>query len=127
MRYEQATGKLLDENGLIGIGWAGQLAGKNNPAVQNVPKVGPLPVGNYIVGDVIMSHPRLGEYVMPLTPDPANEMFGRADFYIHGANRTTPATSSEGCIIQSRSAREYVGQKIAGSPMDSQLRKLQVV
>ena len=123
MKYEIPTGKLFDENGLIGTGWAGQLAGKNNPAMQNVSKVGPLPMGTYWVGDPI-THPRLGALGFPLTPDPANEMFSRADFYIHGANRKTPSISSEGCIIQMLPTREYIQKKIAESPKESPLRQL---
>ena len=126
MKYEQATGKLFDESGLVGTGWAGQLAGKNNPAMQNVSKTGPLPVGNYVVNDPIDS-PHLGPEAFPLTPDPANEMFGRSDFFIHGANVKTPSTSSEGCIIQSRIVRDYLWTKIKGTPKDAPERLLEVV
>lgn len=126
MRYEQATGKLFDENGLVGTGWAGQLLGKNNPAMQNVKMTGPLPVGKYTINDPI-DHPKLGPEAFPLTPDPANEMFGRADFYIHGANRRTPSLSSEGCIIQSRVVRDYIWTKIKGTPKDAPVRELDVV
>ena len=125
MNYDQATGRLTDENGLVGIGWAGQLAGKNNPAMQNVPKTGPLPVGNYVINDPI-NDPKLGPVAFPLTPDPANEMFGRAGFFIHGADIRIPSLSSEGCIVQQRTVREYIEQKIAGSPLDSPLRQLTV-
>jgi hypothetical protein len=42
---------------------------------------------------------------MPLTPDPANDMCGRAGFFIHGDNITAPGTASDGCIILSRTTR----------------------
>lgn len=125
MNYDQLTGKLSDENGLVGTGWAGQLAGKNNPAMQNVPMIGPLPVGKYIINDP-RNDPKLGPLAFFLTPDPTNEMFGRSGFNIHGADIRTPSLSSEGCIIQQRTVREYIDTKIAGSPVDSPLRQLAV-
>jgi hypothetical protein len=45
---------------------------------------------------------------MDLDPDPANEMFGRSAFRIHGAALENPELSSDGCIIQQRSVREAV-------------------
>jgi Protein of unknown function (DUF2778) len=127
MTYEQTSGKLLDDNGkLIGIGWAGHLQGRNNPAMENVEGVGPLPRGKYVVGNPI-DHTHLGPLSFPLQPDPSNKMFGRSGFFIHGASQIHPALSSDGCIIQGLIAREYLRIKIGESPMDSPLRILQVV
>jgi hypothetical protein len=42
---------------------------------------------------------------MNLTPDPANEMFGRSVFRIHGGAHEHPELSSEGCIILMRPIR----------------------
>lgn len=51
MTYRQSTGELLDANGVvIGVGYSGSPAGKNNPAMQNVVDVGPIPQGTYHVG-----------------------------------------------------------------------------
>ena len=106
--YEQKTGKLSHNGEVVATGYAGgdcgrSPVGKNNPAYQNVPKVGPLPVGKYTFGTPVpQSH--LGPFAIPLIPDPANEMFGRSDFYVHGD--TTPSgNASEGCIIVPRSVR----------------------
>lgn len=126
MKYEQATGKLFDDNGLIGVGWAGHQDGKNNPAMQDVKDIGPLPVGNYTIGDPV-NGTHLGPLAFPLTPDPSNVMFGRGAFFIHGASITNPAMSSDGCIIQGRSVREYIAQKIAGTQVGDPARGLQVV
>jgi hypothetical protein len=76
----------------------------NNPDKQNVPNVGPLPRGLYIIGRAY-AHPHLGPVVMNLTPDAANEMFGRSDFRIHGAAYVHPELSSHGCIIQPKDVR----------------------
>jgi hypothetical protein len=127
MQYQQATGKLYDDNNdLIGIGWAGHQAGRNNPQMQDIKDVGPLPVGKYVINDPINS-PKLGPEAFSLMPDSSNKMFGRSAFYIHGASITNPAMSSDGCIVMPRPTRDLIGTKIAGSPLDSPLRVLTVV
>lgn len=108
--FEQRTGKLYDSTGaLVATGYAGGNCGKNpeginNPDMQGIPKIGPLPVGIYTRGEVVMqSH--LGPFAVPLIPDHSNNMLGRGDFYVHGD--TTPSgKASEGCIIMPRAVRE---------------------
>jgi hypothetical protein len=107
--YEIETGKMFDPSGaLVGTGYAGGDEGRspigtNNPDMQNVKGVGPLPCGLYTFATPIpQSH--LGPFAIPLIPDPKNEMFGRGSFYCHGD--TVPSgKASEGCIIQNRSTR----------------------
>ena len=107
--YHQASG-VLDHDGLIvGTGYSGAGAGKNNPAMQEVPDVGPLPQGGYLIGDPF-DHPELGPHVMRLTPYPANEMYGRSGFLMHGDNPAHPGESSEGCIVMPRDVRDIVSQ-----------------
>lgn len=110
-RYEQSTGKLFTPEGtLIATGYAGGNCGKNpeginNPEMQNVKGVGPLPVGKYTHGVVVMQS-QLGVFAIPLIPDPANEMHGRGGFYMHGDKIAEPRCASEGCIIMPRFVRE---------------------
>lgn len=110
-RYEIHTGRitLADDQGAVfaASGWAGQGPGKNNPAMCSVHNVGPLPPGNYTIGDPF-DDAHTGKYSMNLTPDPANNMMGRSGFRIHGANANDPDHSSEGCIIQMRPVRERI-------------------
>lgn len=111
-KYYQSTGKifLVQDDGtevLRGIGWAGHSAGKNNPAMQCVKGVGPLPRGWYTIGNPY-ENPHTGHYTMDLTPDLTNDMCGRDLFRIHGANPTNPEMSSDGCIIQERPVREAI-------------------
>lgn len=108
--YEQNTGRLLDPNGVfVAKGYAGGNCGHNpeavnNHAMQSVHNVGPLPVGKYTLGEVIQeSH--LGPWAIPLIPDPANEMFGRGHFFMHGDMIGHPGAGSEGCIIMARQVR----------------------
>lgn len=108
--YKQATGELFDPSGMIiATGYAGgncgaNPEGRNNPDMQDVKCIGPLPEGTYVFGQPVMqSH--LGPFAIPLIPDPSNTMYGRGDFYMHGDTQIA-GNASEGCIIQARSVRE---------------------
>ena len=66
-------------------------------------------VGVYTIGSWI-DHPRLGRMVAFLTPDAENQMFGRGDFYIHGAsvNPEHYGQESKGCIVLPHTDRQIV-------------------
>lgn len=103
--YKQSTGELLKPDGTrLAFGFAGQGIGLNSPDHQNVHNIGPLPQGDYTMTGWIESDPKLGLCVVVLEPLPANSMFGRAGFRIHGSVSLDRAglqrflTSSEGCI-----------------------------
>ena len=106
-RYEQATGRILQDGQRVAIGYSGAGDCKNDPSAQDVHNAGPLPRGLYEIGAPVdtMTH---GPYVLRLTPDPANEMCGRAGFLIHGDSKVAPGTASEGCIILRRMVREKI-------------------
>jgi hypothetical protein len=106
-KYEQSTGRLLHENERVAIGYAGKGEGKNNADMQDVRGIGPLPKGLYDINAPIDTRTH-GPYVMWLTPDPDNEMFGRSAFGIHGDSVVHPGEASEGCMIFSRMIREKI-------------------
>lgn len=119
LTYSQGIGTLSAHDGFMAIGYAGYETGKNNPAMQEVPNVGPLPRGVYTVTGpecIGASFPcpdchgatahRHGPYVLRLHPIEGNEMFGRGGFLIHGDNGK--GTASEGCICIDRSSRQLV-------------------
>lgn len=84
---------------LFAIGYAGRYSGINNHEMQSVKDTGPLPVGIYRISDAY-KHDHLGPITMDLKPDPANEMFGRADFRIHGDYLgDVGRLASKGCIV----------------------------
>jgi hypothetical protein len=123
--FVQSNGQLLNSTAtLVGIGYAGNGAGKNNPAMQNVHNVGPLPVGIYGVGAPV-NHTHLGPNAIPLIPDPANEMFGRSEFYCHAERiQPPPGLASDGCIVmEPESVRMWLAasgeklQVISGLPL----------
>lgn len=117
--FQQSTGVFFSPDSPLAVrGWAGQGPGKNNPGMQDVHNIGPLPRGFYTIGQAY-EHPHLGPCVMNLTPAPSNEMFGRSSFRIHGASKSDPEHSSEGCIILPPGPRHAVA--------DSLDRRLEVV
>lgn len=111
--YKQSTGELLDPTGQhVANGYAGGNCGQNpegvnNPKMQDMKHIGPLPVGKYDLGEVI-AESHLGPYVIPLIAHPENEMYGRSGFYMHGDNAKLNKSASEGCIIMPRIVRVRV-------------------
>ena len=106
--YTQSTGVLLDANeNQIATGYSGSPEGKNDPTKQNIHDVGPIPRGSYTIGEPFSSSLH-GPFCMPLEPDPANDMFGRDGFLMHGDSMEHPGCASEGCIIMQRPIREQV-------------------
>lgn len=109
--YIQKTGWLLDHAGkLTATGYSGHDAGVNNPAVQEIRNVGPIPKGIYSLGAPIADHPTCGRFAIPLIPHSGDEMFGRSGFYIHGDDERHPGeeVASDGCIIMPPDARHQV-------------------
>lgn len=109
--YEQSTGILRRDGNSVGTGYAGMntpaVQGKNNPAAQDVPMIGPLPQGSYTIGPQ-HQEPKLGPMAMRLTPAATNEMFGRAGFFIHADSISHPGAASEGCIVLSSALRSLI-------------------
>ncbi|HKF50104.1 MAG TPA: tlde1 domain-containing protein [Terracidiphilus sp.] len=106
--YKQSTGQLFDAAGqLQGTGYSGSPAGKNDPTQQCVKDVGPIPRGHYSI-DSPRNTPTHGPFVMPLEPDPANDMCGRSAFLIHGDSNAHLGAASEGCIVMGPGIRHLI-------------------
>jgi hypothetical protein len=107
--FEQSSGRLYQDTDpeTVFLSYAGHADGKNNPDLQHVANVGPIPIGFYEVGPPYES-PNNGPYVLRLTPAPENEMHGRAGFLIHGDSRAKLGSASHGCVVTSRPARQSV-------------------
>lgn len=126
-RFSQSAGQLTaPDNVSLFSAYAGRGKGRNNPALQDVrggerlmngiwvavyeldpTDWGPLPRGKYIINSPIDT-PKHGPFVMWLTPDPGNEMFGRSEFGVHGDSLEHPGLASEGCIVTPRVTRERI-------------------
>lgn len=119
--YSQSTGQLTGDSFILsatrpdliinftsnlGTGYAGTGDGRNNPDMQNVPFVGPLPQGQYTIGNPFNYTGGTGPYSMRLTPNSANDMFGRNGFLIHGNNAINDA--SHGCIVCPLATRQLI-------------------
>ena len=107
--YSQSTGQLKFGEQLIGTGYSGCGDGKNNSSCESIRDFGPIPVGWYTIGAPFDSRDHV-PYVMHLTPESTNEMYGRGGFLIHGDSIARPGEASKGCIIMSRDVRERVGR-----------------
>lgn len=111
--YSQASGALRGPAAaIVGVGYSGTGAGLNNPAMQDVRDVGPLPCGWWTIGPAY-EHPHLGTLTMDLTPDAGTNTYGRDDFRIHGDNAARNFSASKGCMVQDHGPRSQV----AGSPV----------
>src|SRR5713101_1705004 len=107
--YDQSTGYLYDpDEKPVGRGYSGHGPGLNNPAMQAVHDVGPVPQGYYSVGPPRDSEH--GPFTLDLSPFQENSMFERANFHMHGDRVDAPGQhlASRGCIIQNRDVREMV-------------------
>ena len=95
----QRTGNLYSPSGeVVTVAYSGHSEGKNNPELESVPNVGPIPRGLWA-----MSAPRStlthGPFVIPLTPLPGTDTHGRSGFMCHGDSVSTPGSASLGCLI----------------------------
>jgi hypothetical protein len=102
--YSQSTGTLTRDSQFVATGYSGAGTGRNNPAEQAVPDIGPIPQGRYNIGLPFQSV-KQGPCVMRLTPVGHNAL-GRSGFLIHGDNLTHDA--STGCIVLSREIRDLI-------------------
>ena len=101
-RYHQSTGVFERDGVTLFTGYAGHGAGVNNPSLQQEHDVGPLPQGRYTMLQFIAKATKTGLSTIRLQPDPANQMFKRSGFCIHGDNAARNRSASTGCIIIGR-------------------------
>ena len=107
--YSQSTGVLTDPLGTrTATGYSGKGDGKNNPAMQDVKAVGPIPRGKWLITGKPYDSARVGPYALVLEPMAGTITFGRGDFRIHGDSKSNPGTASNGCIILSRTIRALI-------------------
>ena len=107
--YVQRTGDLYRDGKKLTTGYSGIGEGKNNPEMEAVHNVGPIPQGIYSIGqpEDTESH---GPYVLRLLPIEGTDTFGRSGFLWHGDSIQHPGGASHGCICSARIAREQASQ-----------------
>lgn len=112
--YVLPTGTLYDSSGTVrGVGYSGGNCGKNpeginNPADEGIPDIGPIPEGQYTIGQVF-THPKAGPLCMRLYPAATNNERGRSGMMMHG-DTAIAGHASEGCIIMPRATRVLVSE-----------------
>lgn len=108
LTFHQRSGEYYLGPTLFTLGWAGCGLGKNNPEMQHVRMIGPLPRGRYRIGAPELAS--TGAYSLRLHPCPETEMFGRDGFLIHGpaVDASKRGQESHGCPIMHRICREQV-------------------
>lgn len=92
---------------LVHTGYSGFLEGKNNPKLQAIAGVGPIPHGAYIVTEPYDS-PTHGPFVMRLLPQKGTDTFARDGFLIHGDSNSHLGEASHGCIIAPLEVRKRI-------------------
>lgn len=117
MTYSQTTG-IFTGPGISATGYSGRSDGLNNPSMQSVHDVGPIPQGDYTI-QAPHADPKVGPIAMRLVPWTHNTMFGRGSFLIHGDNAQQNHSASEGCIILPRDVRVKIGISVLNG--DNQL------
>lgn len=106
--YHQSNGRIEQDGVLVDVGYSGHGEGKNNPEMESVHDVGPIPRGHWKIVGPPVTHPKLGPYVLDIEPKKGTETFGRTGFHIHGDSKTAPGTASHGCIVAARATRIFV-------------------
>jgi Protein of unknown function (DUF2778) len=108
--YAQKSGELQQDGQHVATGYSGASEGKNNPAMENVPNVGPIPRGDWTITGPPLDSKDHGPYVLKLSPAPSTETHGRSGFLMHGDSKEHPGSASHGCVILPRAVREEVWQ-----------------
>jgi hypothetical protein len=108
--YAQKTGEIQQDGKHVSTGYSGASEGKNNPAMENVPNVGPIPRGDWTIAGPPVDSKDHGPYVLKLNPAPSTETHGRSGFLMHGDSKEHPGSASHGCVILPRAVREEVWQ-----------------
>lgn len=112
--WEQKHGVLRHDDDFVSFGYSGFGNGKNNPDMENLHDVGPIPKGRYTIETIVDGNNNPIDYehkkapVFRLVPAESNEMFGRAGFLIHGDSISAPGTASHGCVIENHLIRMQI-------------------
>jgi hypothetical protein len=106
--YAQKTGELQQDGKPVATGYSGAGAGKNNPDMERVHNVGPIPQGEWTIAGPPIDTTTHGPYVLTLKPEPDTQTFGRSGFLMHGDSKDAPGCASQGCVIMPRPVREQV-------------------
>jgi Tlde1 domain len=92
----------------VGHGYSGAPGAVNNPDMEAIHNVGPIPRGRWRIGPLEPHHGRRGPNVMSLTPI-GHDAHTRFGFLIHGDNSLENRSASDGCVILGPDIRLRIG------------------
>lgn len=112
--YEVQSGELFhyDTGQFHARGYSGRQTALNNPAMEHLKGIGPIPRGLYMIAAPRTSE-RTGRFVLDLTPL-GHKALGRSGFQIHGDNKNGDFSASQGCIVIGPKERSEIAN---GSPL----------
>jgi Protein of unknown function (DUF2778) len=108
--YEQFSGSLSKDGIRVGTGYSGFGPGKNDPATETIPDVGPIPCGLWTIEGPTFNSTEHGNYCLRLEPQKGTDTFGRSGFLMHGDSIEHPGQASKGCIVLPKNVRSTVWQ-----------------
>jgi len=106
--YQSANGNLSHDGTFVVAGYSGIGDGLNNPDMENVHNVGPIPRGLWTMSSFFDDPGGKGPIVCTLDPTADTNAFGRSGFMIHGDNASMNHTASNGCIILPHDVRQQI-------------------
>lgn len=116
-KFSQLNGKIWDSHSwnpdnYIGQGYAGRDAGKNNPSMEGVKGIGPLPHGLWKPVEFFALHPTVGKNAVRVEPADQETLdrvkaYGRDpfSFFMHGDSSEHPGLASHGCMVEGPAIR----------------------
>lgn len=111
--YVQESGELSKDGIIVDRNcYSGGGEGFNNPEMEMVADIGPIPCGDWTISGPPYSDPLLGPYVLQIIPRSTTITFGRTGFRMHGKPKP-PAdinSGSKGCICAEERTRSAVYQ-----------------
>lgn len=112
--YNSSTGVMLRPDGSkLTTGYSGSPAGKNNPNLESVHNVGPIPRGQWTIGPAYtVDYEGKKPPVMHLIPVKVPNLNGRSGFLIHGDSISAPGTASLGCVIIDHNSRLEIADSL---------------
>jgi Protein of unknown function (DUF2778) len=108
--FVQRSGELFRDGSFVATCYSGRGVGCNNPELQNVHNVGPIPAGRWLISGPPEDSPTHGLYVLHLFALPGTETFGRSGFLLHGdlIGAVGKQQASLGCIVANPAVRRAV-------------------
>jgi hypothetical protein len=109
--YEQESGKLFCRGEHVASGYSGFAEGRNNPAMEHVRFIGPIPRGTYRIGYEEQTG-AYGPVALPLTPCEGTMAHGRRMFMIRSDSRHLPGTAPHCPLVLPQDIRMVLAASI---------------